>query len=196
MVGLDNLVYIGSHGMERWVDGHSEYTPGLEKYRVIIGSILSEIRPYLPQHGIIIEDKKVTASIHYRLTPDPRAARETIIDALGKSPHARDLHIMQNKMIIELLPLAGFNKGTALSALIKEYRLRSAIYLGDDITDVDAFRALHQISNADFRGLAIAVTGKEMPDELTEAADFTLNGVSDVAHFLEWLYGAVTTNRP
>lgn len=187
IVGLDSLTYIGSHGMERWVDGRSEFAPGLEKYPEIIGSTLNEIKPYLPHEGIIVEDKEVTASIHYRLTQDPRAAREVILGALRKAPHARDLRIMQNKMIIELLPPEGFNKGTAVSALIKEYRLWGAVYLGDDITDVDAFRVLHQISGDDFKGLAIAVTGNDMPGELFEEADFTLNGVGDVARFLEWL---------
>lgn len=188
MVGLDNLVYIGSHGMERWVDGHSEYVPGLEKYPEIIGSTLGEIKPYLPREGIIIEDKKVTASIHYRLTADHRAAKEAIIDALKKAPYARELRIMQNKMTVELLPPLGINKGMAVVSLIKEFNLRSAVYLGDDITDIDAFRALHEIQDENFTGFAIAVTGNDTPDELAAEADFTLEGVNDVARFLKWLY--------
>ncbi len=187
MVGLDNLVYIGSHGMERCVDGHSEYVPGLERYPDIIRSTLDEIKPLLPGDGVFIEDKRVTASIHYRLARDPRAARQAILDALKNAAHAGELRIMQNKMIIELLPPGGFNKGTAVTALVREYGLAGALYLGDDITDVDAFRALHEMPGGGFRGLAVAVAGNDMPAELTENADFTLGGVSDVARFLEWL---------
>ena len=185
MVGLDNLVYIGSHGMERWMDGHSEFVAGLEKYPELIESTISEIKPYLNIDGIKIEDKKVTASIHYRRASDPRTARETIIDALNRAPHAKGLRIMQNKMIIELLPPADFNKGTAVTALIREHRLSSAIYIGDDVTDIDAFKAMHKATGAGFTGLAIAVTGPDMPAELTTEVDYTLNGVNDVARFLE-----------
>jgi trehalose 6-phosphate phosphatase len=189
MVGLDNLVYIGSHGMERWREGRTEYLPGLEKYPEIIGTVLSKMEPCLKEPGIIVEDKKVTASIHYRLTANPSTARETIVRALAEIPEVRELRIMQNKMIIELLPKEGFNKGVAVSSLIKEYHLRGAIYLGDDITDVDAFKALHGMSSDGFIGYAIAVTSSEMPAGLTEEADFTVSSVSDVARFFAWLYG-------
>ena len=66
--------------------------------------------------------------------------------------------------------------------------MRSGIYLGDDLTDVDAFIAIHAAShNLDFQGFAIGITSQEMPKKLAAEADFTLNSVTDVERFLQWL---------
>ena len=62
------------------------------------------------------------------------------------------------------------------------------VYLGDDLTDVDAFRAIHAACHdSDFQGFAIGITSQEMPEKLTEEADFTLDGVNDVERFLKWV---------
>lgn len=95
---------------------------------------------------------------------------------------------MQEKMAIDLLPPVKMNKGTATLDLIHRYNLQGGIYLGDDQTDFDAFRAIHSASlNSDFKGFAIGVTGQEMPPGLEAEADFTLNGVKDVERFLNWM---------
>ena len=82
----------------------------------------------------------------------------------------------------------GVNKGTAVLQLIKEYNLQGGIYLGDDFTDIDAFRAIRAASrDSNFQGFAIGITSREMPARLLSEADFTLNGITDVERFLEWL---------
>jgi len=96
-------------------------------------------------------------------------------------------------MAVNLLPAVKIDKGTALLDLIQKYDLRGGVYLGDDLTDIDAFRAIHAACrDLDFQGFAIGVTSQEMPEKLTEEADFTLNGVNDVERFLEWLSQIVT----
>jgi len=91
-------------------------------------------------------------------------------------------------MAIELLPPVKVNKGTATLDLIQGYNLQGGIYLGDDLTDIDAFKAIHSASNSsDFQGLAIGITSQEMPEGLLAEADFTLSGISDVERFLKWI---------
>ena len=91
-------------------------------------------------------------------------------------------------MAIDLLPPVEVNKGTATLDLIQEYNLQGGIYLGDDLTDVDAFKAIHAASHdLDFQGFAIGIISQEMPEKLVAEADFTLNGVSDVEGFLRWM---------
>ena len=82
------------------------------------------------------------------------------------------------------MPPGGAGKGGAVAALIQDYRLDAAVYLGDDRTDLDAFSAIHQAAKSSFNGLAVAVLSREMPPELTAAADFTLEGVAGVAELL------------
>jgi len=189
MVGIDGMVYIGNHGLERWAGGRSEFVEGAQDYLEVIKATIKELMPPLSMEGINIENKGVTATIHYRLYPEHQSARNAILAAIENSPHAKRLRVMQeSKYAFNLLPPIGTNKGTATRYLIKEHDLRGGIYLGDDTTDIDAFRAIRAASrDSDFQGLAIGIAGREMPENLETETDFTLNGVGDVERFLKWI---------
>jgi len=188
MVDISGMVYIGNHGLERWVNGHPELTGEARDYQAMMAAALSEIKPLLSMEGITIEDKGVTATIHYRRSPNPVSAEKQIAATLQNSPHASKLHAMPGRMAINLLPPVAANKGTAISDLIQEFGLRSGVYLGDDVTDIDAFKAIRDYPReTDFHGLAIGVISEEMPEMFSGEVDFTLNGVRDVERFLEWL---------
>ena len=188
MLNIDGMVYIGNHGLERWAKGHSEFAKDAQEYSGLIKAVIKELTPLLSLEGISIQDKGITATIHYRLCPKPQSVKRAILRALKGSSQARKLHIMQERKSIDLLPPVKANKGTATLDLIQEYHLRSGIYLGDDLTDIDAFIAIHAAShNLDFQGFAIGITSQEMPKKLLAEVDFTLNGVTDVERFLQWL---------
>lgn len=193
MIGIDGMVYIGNHGLERWIDGHSEFLKDAQDYPRVIKAVIEELTPLLSIQGLIIENKGVTATIHYRLCPDTELAKRESLAAIENSPHAKSLHIMQeSKYAINLLPPVKVDKGTAVLNLIQEYKLQGGAYLGDDITDIYAFRAMRTATrNLDFQGFAIGITGPEMPDELTVEADFTLDGVAEVERFLKWMSDTV-----
>lgn len=188
MIKIDNMVYIGNHGLERWADGNLELARDAAAYPEVIKAVTEELTRLLSIEGIIIENKGATATIHYRLCQEPEAARRHIMAALENSSRAKGLRILPGRMSINLLPPVAVNKGTAVSALIQGYNLRGGIYLGDDFTDIDAFRAIHAASrDSDFHGFAIGITSQEMPERLLAEIDFTLNGIGDVERFLEWL---------
>ena len=188
MIKIDRMVYIGNHGLERWTEGHSELTKGAKAYSKVIKAAIEDLTPLLSIEGIRIEDKGITATIHYRLCPNPELAERDILLTLGDSTRAKSLQITPGKMSINLLPPVAVNKGTPVLELIQGYSLQGGIYLGDEITDIDAFRAIHTACHAlDFQGFAIGITSQEMPKELVAEADFTLNGVNDVERFLKWL---------
>jgi len=188
MINIDGVVYIGNHGLERWVGGHSEFIKDAQDYSRVIKAAIEELTPLLSMKCVSIDDKRVTATIHYRLCQNSLSAERNILAAIENSPHARSLRTIQERMAFDLLPPVKIDKGTALLDLIQEYNLQGGVYLGDDLTDIDAFRAIHAACrDLDFRGFAIGVTSQEMPEKLTEEADFTLNGVNDVERFLRWL---------
>ncbi len=189
MINIDEIVYIGNNGLERYTEGHSEFTQDAQDYPPVIEAVTKELSLLLSIKGLSIENKGVTLTIHYRLCLDHQSARQNILAAIEHSPHAKTLRIMQeSKYAINLLPPVNVDKGTATLDLIQEYNLQGGVYLGDDITDIYAFRAIHAAShNSDFQGFAIGVTSQEMPEKLAEEADFTLNGVDDVERFLKWL---------
>jgi len=189
MLNIDGMVYVGNHGLERWVESRSEFIEEAREYGQVIEAVVEELNPLLSIEGIIIENKGVTATIHYRLCADHQSAKRNVLAAIKKSPHARGLRIMQeSKYAINILPPVQVDKGTCILSLIQEYDLHGGIYMGDDITDIYAFRAVRAATrDLDFRGYAIGITSPEMPDELTAEVDFTLDGVGDVERFLKWM---------
>jgi trehalose 6-phosphate phosphatase len=188
MVGLEKVVYIGNHGLEQWRDGEAQLFHEAEAYSAIIETLLKELSPLLEIEGITFENKGVTASIHYRKGPNPPMTRKSILTALENSPTAKGLRLLQGRKVIDVCPPVERNKGSAVLELVQSHRLEGGIYLGDDLTDVDAFKAMHSSpTGLSFQGIAIGVTSEETFPEVYQEADFTLNGVGDVERFLGWL---------
>ena len=75
-----------------------------------------------------------------------------------------------------------------MKELIESYHLKAAVYMGDDVSDIDAFDTMRALSRgAIFQGLALGVVGEETPPGVAERAYFLLRGVSEVEAFLSWL---------
>lgn len=187
MLGLEDVVYVGNHGFERWVGGEVKLCNEVGQYPALIEATLQDLKPVFAIEGIFLENKGATASIHYRLCKDRENVKNQILASIASSPVAKRLQVRQGRMSVELLPLVEVNKGSATRDLIMEYQLRSVIYLGDDLTDLDAFRAIHEAKAPDFDGICIGVIDKETAPEVEDKADFTLDGVSGVERFFEWL---------
>ena len=109
------------------------------------------------------------------------------------------LKVTEGRMVIEIRPLLVTNKGTAVQRIIAEAELSGLVFLGDDLTDVDAFRAVSQ-SRADGKiaGANVAVAAPETHPEVFAAADVVLHGVetgvallSSLADSFEGTDGAV-----
>jgi trehalose 6-phosphate phosphatase len=195
MIAVENMVYIGNHGLERWLGGGIE-SQG-EDYRAKIAQALAEVRAFLALDGIVFEDKGITASIHYRRCSEQGLAREAILKAIARSAAANGLRIYEGRKVIELRPPLPVDKGTAILDLVRRYGLKGVIYLGDDATDVDAFIALRRSSKgSSFKGLSVAVTAPEALPQVATQADLILRGVADVERFLLWLTEAVSQAEP
>ncbi|MBU2532821.1 MAG: trehalose-phosphatase, partial [Alphaproteobacteria bacterium] len=100
-------------------------------------------------------------------------------EIVGRHP---DLRMSRGKKVFEIQPRTGWDKGRAVGWLLENTRLgendQVALYIGDDLTDEDAFAALIG------RGVSIAVRGRE--NRMT-IADYTLQDPADVQRFLAWL---------
>ena len=188
MVGLGGMVYVGNHGLERWQDGEVQVAEEVRQYVPMVRKVVEALGRGLRAPGVLVEDKGVTASVHYRLSPDQAAAREAILGYLAEAPEARGLLITEGKLVVELRPPVAINKGTSLERLAAGSGLRGVIYIGDDVTDVDAFRSLHGlVSGGACRGLALGVVGAETPPEIARESDLVLSGVREVEELLRRL---------
>ncbi|MDP2728090.1 MAG: trehalose-phosphatase, partial [Dehalococcoidia bacterium] len=190
MLGLEDLVYLGNHGLERLKNGKVLLDPKVLPYRERIRAAAAKLALRLSEQpgleGLLVEDKGISTAFHYRACHDPVQARETILRVLEGTDEARGLRVMEARRAVELLPPIQIDKGSALMALAKEFSLKGLFYLGDDCTDISAFRALRAWrDDNDNRGLAVAVVSPDSPEEVQREADLTLEGVSGVEVFLE-----------
>lgn len=187
LLGLDSLIYAGSHGF----DIASARNPGL---RLLVGMeklpLLREAAARLRgELGAIpggqIESKALSIAVHFRRAPSStHAAFAAAVDRLLAA--YPELRVTPGKMVFEIQPRMDWNKGRAVSYLLSALGLDDAdvvpFYLGDDITDEDAFRALEG------RGIRIIVqdAGGRTEDRATEA-DYRLRDPAAVAAFLDTL---------
>lgn len=188
LIGLPRLVYIGNHGLERQTSTGARVEPQALPYIPLIAATLAAAAREADRvglRGLIFEDKGATASIHYRLAPDPATARTRLAELLARLPEAQTLRLTEGRMVFELRPPLRIGKGEGVRALITEYGLRGAVFLGDDVTDLDAMRELRQMAAAEgVVGVNIGVAAPEAPAELAALADCLVEGVEGVCALL------------
>lgn len=189
-VDLPDLVYVGNHGLERWVDNQIIVAPEIDAYRLSLEAAYVALQAMLVP-GMEIEDKGATLSVHYRRTNDPLAVAESLNPEITAVADQHGLKVFHGRMVFELRPPIAVNKGTALRGLVSQYALDAAIFLGDDTTDVDALRmAQHLREQQICYSVGLGVMSDGTPDAVRDNADLLVSGVSGVETFLAWLLNA------
>lgn len=188
MLDLPGVEIVGSHGLERWRDGQPTLIDEAAPYLEAVRAALDEAAPLITRFGLTPEPKGITASLHYRNAPNRDALRDAVHPQLANIAARNNLELFEGRYIFELHPPLEVNKGTAVTALAAEYQLAGLIFMGDDVTDLNAFRAVHALRDAgSLRGAALGVVSDESPAGITDESDYTLHGVPDVERFLGWI---------
>jgi trehalose-phosphatase len=186
LVQLDNLYFAGSHGFDISGPNNMHTEPGgaaaaisaLEKANKTLDERLKEIE------GVLVERKRYAIAVHYRNVPEDQV--EKVLQVTGEviDQHP-ELKKGPGKKIMELKPNLDWHKGKAVLWLMEELNLNQPnivpIYIGDDLTDEDAFATLQG------KGIGIMV-GEH--DEKT-AATYSLEDVEDVQAFLQTLTATI-----
>lgn len=190
VLGLDTVVYSGNHGAEWWEDGVASVEPAVEPYLPRVREIADAVGNGIHTPGVLLEEKGASLSVHYRNTPDPEAARKDILSFLEE--HAEGMAIREGKMVLEVRAPVLLSKGEAVRSFVERKRLASALVLGDDRTDAEAFAVVRQMREAgDIHGLCAAVATADAPRELLESADYALADTEAVEQFLALLTSAL-----
>lgn len=192
MVGNTQLLYSGNHGLEWYQPSTSSLVvnPAVLPLIPRLDRILGEISPPLEKRwpGLRVESKGATAAIHLRGTGAPAAAQADVYREATAAAEGTGLRVMQGRMVVELRPAVDIDKGSAIAALIRDQSLGAALYLGDDRTDLDAFRELRLLTQeGTCLGISVAVRSDEVDADVAAAADIEIAGVEQVPAFLGWL---------
>ncbi len=189
LMGLDTLSVAGDHGFDIWspTGGSIQREEGAS-FQGLLREVEAKLRAELANiPGALIEPKKSSVAVHFRLVPEEQRHRvKEIVDAV-LSEHPEELKVTPGKMVFEIQPRLDWDKGKAVLYLLKALDLDRddvvPVYLGDDITDEDAFRALAG------RGIGIFVGSASDPETAgrTTAADYVLNSIGEVEEFLNRL---------
>jgi trehalose 6-phosphate phosphatase len=191
MVSIGSIAYVGNHGAEVLRPGATaaEVEPALvESARPLRDFARRAQSPELDRVRVRTEDKDVIVAFHWRGAPDEAAARATVED-LARQAEAAGLWTHWGRKVLELRPPAPLDKGVGVRTLLRGSGLSAALYVGDDATDVDAFRALGEMAAAGQLASAvrIGVRSDEGPPEIAREADGVVDGPEGVRLLLDSL---------
>ncbi len=177
-VGIRGAIYAGNHGLEISGDGFFFIEPTAASCIDRLEKLAADLRRRL-QHipGAIVEDKGLTLSIHDRLVAE--AARAEVLHIVCASLRNMRLpfKLTTGNRVHEVRPPVEWNKGAAVRWINERVAAPGSltVYIGDDMTDEDAFAALPD-------GVTVKV-GNQLPT----AAHYQVDGPEEVLTFLEWI---------
>jgi trehalose 6-phosphate phosphatase len=182
MVGIDGITYAGSHGFDiMTADGRAqqigtEFLPALDPAEQELGPAVQSVG------GAWVERKRFAVAVHYRQVEESLESEieRRVAEVAARHP---ELRMTGGKKVFELRPGIDWDKGRALTLLLNVLGLDRPdvvpVYIGDDETDEDAFRAIRG------RGLGIVVAGPE--EDRPTVADLRVADPAEVRAFLDRL---------
>jgi trehalose 6-phosphate phosphatase len=191
MVAIGTITYLGSHGAEMLRAGWTEATldPALAEWAMRIHEFgherdTSELR----RRRVRIEDKGAIVAFHWRGAPDEQSARAAV-DAIAADAQDAGLRTHWGRKVLEIRPPVEFDKGAAIASFLRDTDVDVALYAGDDVTDLDAFRSLTELVEEGrlAHAIRVGVSSDEGPREITAEADIVVEGTEGVTELLALL---------
>ncbi len=188
-VGPGRFFLAASHGLRIRLDGRTWIHPSARECPALMGRLGRTLRAALKEiPGVMVEDKGLTLSVHFRRAASGATARvrRALEDALR--PYRGRLKLAPGKKVVEVMPEASWNKGEAALRIVRRLSLRPrplVLYVGDDVTDESAFRALRASG-----GLTVRV-GRS----IRTAAEYSIGSQARVADVLELIGGSGPAGR-
>ena len=135
-----------------------------------------------------LEDKEAIAALHWRGVPDEEEAQAAVEDVARRAEQAGFTSHWGRK-VLEIRPPVRIDKGAGIVTLLRDKQLAAALYVGDDTTDLDAFRGLTELVESGRLGAAVrvGVRSDEGPTELAKEADVLVDGTDGVRELLQAL---------
>jgi trehalose 6-phosphate phosphatase len=191
IVSLGSITYVGNHGAEVLRGGATavELDPEVAAWSRRIDEWAREAwSDRLHRLRVRAEDKDVIRAYHWRGAPDEAAAEAAVRD-LAERAEADGLVVHWGRKVLEVRPPVELNKGRGVDRLLEGTAITSAVYAGDDSTDIDAFESLRRRASEGLleNALCVAVRSDETPAELEAQADVLVDGPVGVRTLLSAL---------
>ena len=157
-VPVDAIRLIGNHGLEQSHAGRSSLSPSAEPFVSSLERTFAAIAliPEVSRAGVRVERKRAAISVHFRQAREP-GIEARLEAALQPMARREGLRLHPGRFVWELRPAVDVNKGTVISGLAIELKPQAMVYVGDDLTDADAFRALRRL-----KGIKTVAVGRQL----------------------------------
>ena len=180
------LFVLGQYGNERWTSTDrrviSPKPPrGLATFMGGLPRLLREG----DAAGAWVEEKGLAVAVHTRRLDDPQAAFERLLPVLTEAARSNGLEVEPGRAVIEVRA-PGMHKGAAVRTLTEELGARAFVFCGDDLGDLEAFKAVEELRGKEFAGLLVC-SGSEEQGALAELADVVVDGPAGVLELLREL---------
>ena len=191
MVSIGSIAYAGNHGSELLPAGGTdvEIDPEIAAHVQTVRDFADKVyTPELQRLRVRSEDKHAIAAFHWRGAPDEDAAEAAVRD-IAEQAEEEGLAIHWGRKVLEVRPPVPIGKGRGVRLLLDGHDLDAALYVGDDMTDLDAFAALRELvdEGALPAAICVGVRSDETPRQLEEGADVLVDGPPGVRELLKSL---------
>ena len=177
------LFVLGQYGNERWTSTErrviSPRPPhGLAGFLRDLPSVLRRVGA----DGAYVEEKGLAVAVHTRRLPDAEATFERLLGPLTESAHEHDLMAEPGRNVVEVRA-PGMDKGLAVTAMAKELSAEGFLFAGDDLGDIQAFRAVMELRRTGLATLLVCSASAEQ-SALLDLADVVVDGPQGVLELL------------
>ncbi|MFA5159651.1 MAG: trehalose-phosphatase [Candidatus Omnitrophota bacterium] len=183
MGAIPGIIYVGNHGLEMKAKDFFWSHPSVKQASRIMPCIWNELGKSLrPVKGMLLENKIVGISLHYRLVPEAKIAvlYRNFLEIIAPWVRSGAVNVQEGKKVWEIRPRPRlWHKGKVIRKLLKKYGKEGnflPVFIGDDRTDENAFRVLRN------SGIAIKVT--ENP-RVFSTAKYYIHSPDEVLDLLE-----------
>ncbi len=193
MVSIGTITYLGAHGAEQLRPGWTEAVldPQVAEWARRVGAFGDEQdTAELRKLRVRFEDKGAIVAFHWRGARDEEAAHAALRELAQRAQEA-GLTPHWGRKVLEIRPPVTIDKGLGIKRLLLQHGdgITGALYAGDDVTDLDGFRALGELrrDGALETVLRVGVESDEAPSRITEEADVVVDGPDGIRRMLTLL---------
>jgi trehalose 6-phosphate phosphatase len=188
VVSLGSIAYVGNHGGELLRPGAAtaDIEPEFAHWSRRVQDFARRMQdPDLQFLRVRTEDKGSIVAWHWRGAPDEEAAHAAVTK-IAEAAERAGFHPHWGRKVLEVRPPVRVDKGGAVQRLLRDVDVDAALYAGDDVTDLDAFRALGQLVEAGRLKAAVrvGVRSDEGPAEIAREADVAVDAGDGVRALL------------
>ena len=177
------LFVLGQYGNERWTSTDRRVISPRPPHG--LAGFLRDLPGLLRRVGAedaYVEEKGLAVAVHTRRLPDAAATFERLLAPLTESAHEHDLMTEPGRSVVEVRA-PGMDKGRAVAAIARELSADGFLFAGDDLGDIEAFRAVLDLRKAGLATLLVSSASTEQT-ALTELADVVVDGPDGVLELL------------